>query len=154
MEWYEIINNPFLQNLPFKIEMNKFGQVLMSPASNQHGIIQHRVGSQIERRKKGGVIIIECSIQTSAGVQVAVVAWASDEFIAEFGNETLYPQAPELCVEIVSHSSSKAEIEFRTDLYLARGAHEVWVVNENGQTRFFTHSGELKKSKLVPRFKL
>lgn len=37
MEWSEVIYNPFLQDLPFKIELNKFGKLLMSPASNSHG---------------------------------------------------------------------------------------------------------------------
>ena len=34
MTWEEIINDPTLQNLPFKIETNRFGQILMSPATN------------------------------------------------------------------------------------------------------------------------
>jgi len=40
MEWAEVINNPILKDLPFKIELNKFGKILMNPASNQHGRIQ------------------------------------------------------------------------------------------------------------------
>lgn len=34
MEWASVISNPLLQNLPFKIELNKWGKILMSPASN------------------------------------------------------------------------------------------------------------------------
>ena len=41
MEWSEVINNPVLQNLPFKIELNKFGKLLMSPATNKHGMMQN-----------------------------------------------------------------------------------------------------------------
>lgn len=33
MRWSEVIDNPVLQNLPFKIELNRFGNILMSPAS-------------------------------------------------------------------------------------------------------------------------
>jgi len=40
MEWAEVLSDPALKNLPFKIELNKFGKLLMSPASNQHGQIQ------------------------------------------------------------------------------------------------------------------
>jgi len=54
MTWEEIINDPTLQNLPFKIETNRFGQILMSPATNKHGIIQSDVGYEIRRRLKGG----------------------------------------------------------------------------------------------------
>ena len=29
MTWEQVLTNPFLQNLPFKIQLNRFGQVLM-----------------------------------------------------------------------------------------------------------------------------
>jgi Uma2 family endonuclease len=154
MTWDEIINDPLLQNLPFKIETNKFGQILMSPATNRHGIIQSEVGIKISRRLKGGTIINECSIDTSDGVKVADVAWASDEFIAEYGDVTPYPKAPELCVEITSPSNSKQEIEQKVELYLAKGALEVWVVNQKREVTFYSHAGRMKKSKLIPKFKL
>ncbi|MGE0129956.1 MAG: Uma2 family endonuclease [Blastocatellales bacterium] len=154
MTWDEIINDPLLQNLPFKIETNRFGQILMSPASNRHGIIQSDVGIKISRRVKGGLIINECSIDTSDGVKVADVAWASDEFIAEFGEMTPYPKAPELCIEVTSPSNSKQEIEHKVELYLAKGAWEVWVVNQKREITFYSHTGLLKKSKLIPKFKL
>jgi Uma2 family endonuclease len=154
MTWDEIINNPLLQDLPFKIETNKFGQILMSPASNRHGIIQSEVGRKIQNRKKRGTTITECSIQTSDGVKVADVAWASDDFIAEFGDVTPYPKAPEICVEVVSPRNTKAEIEHKVELYLAKGALEVWVVNSNKEIAYHTHAGQIKKSKIVPNIKL
>jgi hypothetical protein len=85
MEWAEVINDPFLKDLPFKIELNKWGKVLMSPASNNHGRLQYEVGAYIDKHKGSGTIIMECSIQTSDGVKVADVAWASDAFIAQRG---------------------------------------------------------------------
>ncbi len=154
MTWDEVINSPYLRDLPFKIEMNKFGQILMSPASNKHGIIQSQIGYEIYRRKKSGTVINECSIQTSDGVKVADVAWASDEFMAEHGDVTPYPQAPEICVEVVSPSNSKAEMEHKVELYLAKGALEVWVVKANKEIAFYSYSGQMKKSKLVPKIKL
>jgi Uma2 family endonuclease len=154
MTWDEIVNNPLLQDLPFKIETNKFGQILMSPASNNHGRVQFDVGRRIDRKKKGGVVITECSIETSDGVKVADVAWASDEFIAEFGDTTPYPKAPEICVQVVSPKKSKREIEAKMELYLAKGALEVWVVNDKQKMFFHSHTGKLKDSKLVPKTKL
>jgi Uma2 family endonuclease len=154
MTWEEIINDPTLQNLPFKIETNRFGQILMSPATNKHGIIQSDVGYEIRRRLKVGVVINECSIDTSDGVKVAEVAWASDDFFAEYGDVTPYPKAPEICVEVTSPSNSNEEIEHKTERYLAKGALEVWVVNQKRHVTFYSHTGQLKKSKLVPNFKL
>ncbi len=150
MEWSEVINNPILQNLPFKIELNKFGKLLMSPASNSHGRIQMKLGNNLANKQPNGVVISECSIQTSEGVKVADVVWASDEFIEAYAYKTPYPKAPEICVEIVSPSNSKAEITEKIDLYLAKGANEVWIAYDNGDIKTYTHTGQIKESIIVP----
>ena len=93
VKWNELIENPLFQNLPYKVELNKFGTILMSPASNKHGFLQIEVGSQIKDNQKSGRVFAECSILTSEGVRVADVAWASDEFVAEFGEVTPFPKA-------------------------------------------------------------
>lgn len=154
MEWAQVINNPFFRDLPFKIELNKFGQVLMSPASNKHGRIEYRVGRAIERGRRGGEVIMECSIQTSDGVKVADVAWASNEFIAKYGYNTPYPRAPEICVEVVSPSNSDEEIKHKIDLYLAKGAVEVWVVDEDMKIRYFNAVGEMAQSEMIRKLRL
>ena len=146
MQWSEVISNPLLQNLPFKIELNKFGQLLMSPASNLHGRVQVRLAAALLNGMPKGEVITECSIETSDGVKVADVVWASAAFIAEFGYTTPYIKAPELCIEIVSPSNSKLEMSQKTDLYLARGAQEVWIVHEGAQIEIFTHTGQQSKS--------
>ncbi|XCN72139.1 MAG: Uma2 family endonuclease [Candidatus Electrothrix aestuarii] len=151
MEWSQVINNPFLKDLPFKIELNKWGKILMSPASNNHGHLQFEVGAKIRDGKQGhGKIITECSIHTSQGVKVADVAWISDEFFAQYGYETPYKRAPEICVEIVSPSNSKEEMEEKIELYLAKGAKEVWIVREKGGTEFYTYEGKIEKSLEMP----
>jgi len=154
VKWQEIINNPLFRNLPYKVELNKYGTILMSPASNRHGILQNKVAREIERIKNSGVVIIECSILTSEGVRVADVAWASDEFIAEFGETTPYPKSPEICVEVKSPANSKAEMEEKIRLYLEKGALEVWIVSELGKAEFFTHTGKIKNSKVAAGLKL
>jgi Uma2 family endonuclease len=144
MEWANVIDNPLLKDLPFKIELNKWGKILMSPANNNHGRLQYEVGARIDRHKRSGKIIMECSIQTADGVKVADVAWASDAFIEKYGYSTPYIKAPEICVEITSRSNS--EIEEKVQLYLAKGAIEVWVVNESGDTAYYTYEGQLPGS--------
>ena len=101
MEWAEVVDNPLLQDLPFKIELNKWGKILMSPANNNHGNLQFKVGDIINKAKHNGEIIIECSINTPDGVKVADVAWASDDFITQYGFNTPYEVAPEICVEVL-----------------------------------------------------
>ena len=153
MEWAQVINNPFLKNLPFKIELNKWGKILMSPASNNHGRLQYEVGALIDKNKGSGKIIIECSIETSDGVKVADVAWTSDEFLESYAYNTPYIKAPEICVEIISPSNSKGEIEEKIQLYLAKGALEIWTVEETGKTRCFSYEGELNDSSTIPGVK-
>ncbi len=91
MQWSDVINDPLLQNLPFKIELNKFGNILMTPASNQHGCIQAQISVNLSNNLPQGEVIAECSIQTPDGVKVADVAKASDEFINTFSYKTPYP---------------------------------------------------------------
>ena len=74
------------------------------------------------------------------------MVWASAAFITEFGYSTPYIKAPELCIEIVSPSDSKQEMAQKTELYLARGAQEVWIVHEGAEIDIFTHTGQLTKS--------
>lgn len=150
MDWAGVISNPLLQNLPFKIELNKWGKILMSPASNSNGYIQFEIGTTIKDGKKGcGKVIMECSVQTSQGVKVADVAWASDEFFSRYGYETPYKRAPEICVEIMSPSNSAAEMEEKIELYLAKGAKEVWIVHEDGKTSYYNCEGKMKRSEEI-----
>lgn len=146
MQWSEVLENPYLQDLPFKIELNKFGKLLMSPASNQHGRLEYKLGQILERGCPEGEIIIECSIQTSDGVKVADVAWASAAFIEQHGYPTPYPSAPEICIEIVSPSNSKEEMQQKVSLYLEAGAIEVWIVWENGVVDYYNVTGKIAAS--------
>ncbi len=149
MQWTEVIENPYFKDLPFKIELNRFGQVLMSPASNQHGSLEYRVGRALECGCPDGEIIIECSIKTTDGVKVADVAWASTAFMQQYGYSTPYPQAPEICVEIISPSNTDEEMRIKIALYIAQGAQEVWLVDTNAQVRFFNVDGEAAASRWV-----
>ncbi len=149
MEWSEVIDNPMFANLPFKIELNRFGKLLMSPASNAHGRIQSRLGAKLLQH--GGEVVSECSVLTTDGVKVADLAWLSDEFVNQFGFITPYPQAPELCVEIVSPSNSTQEMLEKVSLYLESGAVEVWIVYSLERIEMFNRDGTLVMSELLPR---
>ncbi len=40
MKWQEVCENKYLKDFPFKIELNKWGQIVMSPAKPKHSIFQ------------------------------------------------------------------------------------------------------------------
>jgi Uma2 family endonuclease len=147
MEWAEVIENPLLKDLPFKIELNRWGQLLMSPASNNHGIRQFDIGLLLNQSKGSGQVIIECSIDTPKGVKVADVAWASDEFMNLHGDKTPYTVAPEICVEVISPSNSKPQMQEKVRLYLDQGAKEVWLYNQQGEISYYSTTGKLEESK-------
>ena len=146
MQWSEVIDNPYFKDLPFKIELNRYGKVEMTPASNKHGRIHSHISALLERKLKKGEALTECSIQTTAGVKVADVAWCSKAFIKQYGYETPYSHAPELCIEIVSPSTSKEEMSNKVQLYLQAGAEEVWIVWENGIVDYYDKTGKLELS--------
>ena len=98
MQWSEVIEYPSLRDLPYKIETNRHGDIVMSPASNRHGIVQSKIGTLITNFKSGGETISKCSVETPEGVKVADVAWASSEFMTIHGDQLAYTAAPEVCV--------------------------------------------------------
>ena len=132
MQWAEVLNNPWLQNLPFKIELNRWGRIEMSPASNQHGATQVELAAEL-RKRRGGKVIVECSIQTTDGVRVADVAWVSSKRLLALGWATPFPSAPEICIEIMSPGNTWAEMHTKAGLYLEAGAREVWIVGLDGK---------------------
>jgi len=153
MRWNEVLRDPTLQDLPYKIELNAWGKVEMSPASNRHGRLQIAIGAELMRQLQG-VAISECSILTRIGIRVPDVAWASAAFMNAYGEITPYTKAPEICVEIVSPSSVQAEIDEKIAAYLAAGAVEVWLVSEDGSVRYFGASGALARSAFGVSFTL
>lgn len=152
MEWSEICENPILKDLPFKTQTDKWGNIVMSPASNRHGMYQAKIAVLIANLIETGTIISECSVATSEGVKVADVAWASREFLACHGDANPFPEAPEICVEILSPSNSTAEMQEKKELYFARGAREFWVCNSHGQMSFYRNTGPLPHSELIQQF--
>jgi Uma2 family endonuclease len=149
MDWASVLSNPFLQDLPFKIELNKWGKILMSPASNHHGMLKSEAAFSLRSKLSGGQIIMGCSLQTEDGVKVADVAWASDTFMKKNGTATPYQEAPEICIEVVSPSNSRGEIEEKIQLYLAAGAKEVWICQNDGTVRHFATDGQRRQSQFT-----
>nr|VFK44009.1 MAG: Endonuclease, Uma2 family (restriction endonuclease fold) [Candidatus Kentron sp. TC] len=143
MQWSEVLANPTLRDLPYKVELNEQGKIEMSPASNRHGILQSRLVRLMARFPPEGESITECAIGTASGVKVADVAWASRAFfLRQELDQDPFEYAPDICVEIVSPGNSAIEMEQKIAAYLKRGALEVWLVDLQGNCRFFNRGGE------------
>ena len=103
-----LCDNPCYANVPGKIELDVWGRMVMSPASNYHSALQTTLAGRLA--VLGGRAFVEASVVTDAGVLVADVAWASNEFMQARGFETPYGRSPELCIEVVSPSNSRKEL--------------------------------------------
>jgi Uma2 family endonuclease len=90
--------------------------------------------------------VTECPVLTDIGIRVPDLAWASAKFMSQHGGMSPLPRAPEICVEVVSPSNVAAEITEKTRAYLAAGAQEVWLVEEEGSMRFIDRSGDKSQS--------
>lgn len=141
----DLCADPRFANLPGKIELDTWGRILMSPATNYHGMLQARFAQRLAAL--GGEAFSEASVVTSIGLLVADLAWASADFMRAHGTETPFTQAPELCIEIASPSNSLKELHEKVDAYLAAGATEAWIVfPQSKRFEFFGKGGPVQRS--------
>ncbi len=150
--WQEIVENPSLAGLPFKIETNEFGQVVMSPTKYLHGIFQARLSRLLESHLLNGIVSNETAIETRKGVKVPDVAWSSFAFFELHREEFALSNATEICIEVISKSNTVREIATKRKLYFERGALEVWTCDLDGNVHFYDAQGELEHSLLASEF--
>lgn len=145
MQWQDVLADKSLRDLPYKIELNEYGHIEMSPASFTHSYLQGTLAFLL-RTQLGGKIFTELAIVTDKGVKVPDVAWGSDDYFQRHKNDIAATAAPEICIEIISPSNSKREMKAKIKLYLKAGAIEVWLVNEQGDIQYFDVNGQREKS--------
>ncbi len=150
-KWQAVLENPSLHDLPYKIELNERGQLLMSPVTKRHTFLQYLIAKHLEQLLRGGYALQEVSILTSKGIRVADVAWALETHFHNEPND-VFTKAPSICIEVWSNSNTKEEFLEKRGLYFAAGATEVWECDQNGNMQFFKADGLLEQSELVTDF--
>lgn len=152
--WSRALRDPSLRDLPYKIETNEYGQLVMSPQKPKHGRLQFCVAELLSQLiEKAGRASVEFAVETSKGVKVPDAVWISDERWNEMSDHAdASPLAAEICVEVLSKSNTQAEIEDKRRLYFESGAEEVWTCDLKGRMQFFDVDGERAASALVPSF--
>lgn len=151
MNWQEVCERSDLHNLPFKIELDEQGKVIMSPVKVYHSAFQGKIGALLDRSAKWQVLT-ECAIKTSKGTKVADIAWASGERFKQIIAEVECSIAPEICVEIGSSTNTSAEIEEKQRLYFDTGCQEGWICSTDGQIACYNRAGRIENSILIPQF--
>ncbi len=152
MTWAEVCDNPILQDLPFKIELNKWGNIEMSPARSRHGDYQATIAYLLRLQKPNGISSTEVGVDTAENTKVPDVIWASLERRRAVPREFSWASAPEICVEVVSPSNMLEEQMYKGQLYFQAGAEEFWLCDERGNMQFFDANGRLEHSRLCPDF--
>lgn len=134
------------ENLPGKVELDTWGRMIMSPATNYHAVLQGRLSKRFSAFE--GEVMTEASVLTSTGLQVADFVWASPVFMQAHGTETPYTQAPELCVEVASPSNSRKGLREKAAAYLAAGANEAWIVfPQSKRIEFYAQDGPIEHTR-------
>ncbi len=152
MNWQQVCEDPHLRDLPYKIELNERGQILMSPAKLNHSRLQGKIIKILNKVMSEGEVFPECAILTQKGTKVADVVWCSPELCKKINEEVESSTAPEICVEVLSPTNTEEEMEEKRILYFEQGAREVWMCDENGNLIFLRPEGQLNVSMLVPDF--
>ena len=153
MTWAEICNDKFLATVPYRIETDRWGHIVMSPPPrSRHAEFQTEIALLLRQLMQNGRSIAECPLQTEEGVKAVDVVWVSKERRSSRPNDPVYLIAPEICVEVESPSNSQEELMQRKSLCFRGGAQEFWLCDLIGGMRFFDPAGELTQSKLCPGF--
>jgi Uma2 family endonuclease len=120
----------------------------VSPPTTRHAFLQAFVAQTLGRQRPDGTTFTECPVETEIGVRVPDVVWASAQFMQRHGTESEFRAGPDLCVEVLSPTNTRAEIGEKVAAYLAAGAREVWVVGDDGVPEINTSAGRVAASTL------
>jgi Uma2 family endonuclease len=152
--WTEILADPELAKVPYRIETDQHGHLLMTPPpAPLHGNRQIRIGALLQQLLPAGDVFSECPVSTAAGVKAVDVAWLAPGRTQNFARLVLFERAPEICVEILSPSNSASEIDEKRALYFDAGASEVWICALDGSISFFSAPHQqVPSSSICPDF--
>lgn len=143
MNWQEIYSDSSLNDLPYKIESNEWGQIVMTPINpinNRRSMILGLFMDVLPR--DSGQLICSCPIDTRKGVKVVDIAWMTSEFFAENIQQLTCASSPKLCIDVIILGIATDYYADKRELYFEGGAQEVWLCDEQGGLAFYDCTGE------------
>lgn len=98
LRWQAMCAAPTADDMPGKVELNEWGEILLGPLGKTRSLMITRVGSWLHDCL-GGHVTLGVGILTSAGIRAPQVARCSDAWLAAHPEESPLTSAPELCIE-------------------------------------------------------
>jgi len=155
LRWDELLADREVARIEGRVETDRFGYAILSPLpAPNHGCYQAEIANLLQTLLHLGCVLTDCPISTADGVRAADVAWASAQRMKDLGNRTCFPNAPEICVEVLSPGNTDEEIRGKMALYFDAGASEVWLCGIFGDMKFYSSPDmpPLAASKVCPEF--
>jgi hypothetical protein len=138
--WEELGADLELAKLPYKIETDRLGRILMSPPPFfDH--VRHiaRIIELLHGHLPGGKVLPETPVVTSDGVKVTDAAWISAGYAAELeGQHPALGTGTRDLRRGTLPSNTAEEMAEKCALYFEAGAQEVWLCGLDGKIAFYT----------------
>jgi Uma2 family endonuclease len=152
MNWQQACDAPELNDLPYRIELNRWGQLVMSRINCRHSAHIGEISWRLRQCASRGSVTICAAVNTADNIKVVDVSWMTKKRWNVMKNDDFFCEAPEICVEVLTSENSIEEMMLRRDLFFQSGALEFWLCSADGAMTFYGAEGVLAKSKLVPKF--
>jgi Uma2 family endonuclease len=135
------------------VETDRYGNLLMSPPPGDHHQAQADwICQALQSLLPSAHVRQGLAVLTTEGIKIPDLIAELAGRRAHMKDTDPYDPAPDICLEVISPSNSRAEIAEKTDLYLAAGALEVWICDRENRLSFYTATGARDTSSLCPAF--
>lgn len=148
---------------PYKLELLKGELVRVPPPKRKHMEIAHRLYEALRiaiARTTPGIVGIP---YIEMGYRVSSASWLRPDVSVSAPDqrgEDYFEGAPIIAIEIVSDSNTAAEMESKTEEFLANGAAEVWMIYPKSRRAWIYRSTsaaarvESLSTPLLPEFRM
>lgn len=132
-------------------ETNGQGQIIVNPLpAFRHASRASQIDRSMAKLAPDWTATTDVAVHTLDGIKGPDLTFAEPGFIPSLDARGHLLGAPTICVELMSPTNTWEEMRHKAMLYLAAGAREVWVCDEDGQMHFIDGGGEHEGSALVP----
>lgn len=148
--WRWLCDDPRFHNLPYRFELSRDGVIRLSPKLVCQARMKAEIAALLNRCRSDGAAFISLSTITPDAIYEVDVAWSLDGKRAK--TQDFADPALNICIELHAKSNADPEFTRKKDAYFAAGAKEVWFVDREWNTTFYTCAGPITKSHLIPDF--